>query len=136
MSSVFEAPRQLDVEGVEVEVADALEELGGPGVGQGLGQLVAPSLVFGLQGAELGDGGGPPLRPQPAVLRALDGPPPSPLPDGLAVVAGPGQDVPQRAAKQPAPRTDCRAQRGLEVVGVVRAKRHQEREQAQDDSPY
>ena len=41
-------PRQLDVEGVEVDVVDALEQLGGPGVGQGLGQLVAPSLVFGL----------------------------------------------------------------------------------------
>ena len=34
--------------------------LGRPGVGQGLGQLVAPSLVFYLQGAELVDGVGPP----------------------------------------------------------------------------
>ena len=65
-----EAPRQLDVEGVEVDIADALEELGGPGVGQGLGQLLAPGLVLGLQLAELVDGVGPPLRPRPAVLRA------------------------------------------------------------------
>ena len=42
--SVFRIPylsetsRQIDVEGVEGDVADALEELGGPGVGQGLGQ--------------------------------------------------------------------------------------------------
>ena len=56
---------------VEVEVAQhAPEELGGPGVGQGLGELVAPSLVFRLQGAEFVDGVGPPLRPGPAVLRA------------------------------------------------------------------
>ena len=32
----LEPPRQLDIEGVEVDVAHALEELGGPGVGQGL----------------------------------------------------------------------------------------------------
>ena len=43
-----EAPGELDVEGVEVELADPLEELGRPGVGQGFGQLVAPSLVLGL----------------------------------------------------------------------------------------
>ena len=49
--------------------------------GQGLGQLVAPGLVFGLEGAELADGVGPPLRPRPAVLRAHDGA------DGLAGVA-------------------------------------------------
>ena len=54
-----EAPRQLDVEGVEVDVADPLEELGGSGFGQGLGQLVAPGLVLGLQLAELGHGRGP-----------------------------------------------------------------------------
>ena len=41
-SVASEPPRQLDVEGVQVDVADPLEELGGPGVGQGLGQLVAP----------------------------------------------------------------------------------------------
>ena len=38
---------QLDVEGVEVDVADALEELGGPGVGEGLGQAgssIAPTV--------------------------------------------------------------------------------------------
>ena len=40
-SVASEPPRQLDVEGVEVEVADLLEELGGPGVAQALGQLVA-----------------------------------------------------------------------------------------------
>ena len=34
-------------------VADLLEELGGSGVGQGLGQLVAPRLVLGLQLAEV-----------------------------------------------------------------------------------
>ena len=50
----------------------------GAGVGQGLGELVAPSLVFGLEGSELVDGVGPPLRPRPAVLRPLEGP------DGLA----------------------------------------------------
>ena len=33
------------------------------------GQLVAPGLVFGLEGAELADGVGPLLRPRPAVLR-------------------------------------------------------------------
>ena len=59
-----EAPRQLDVEGVEVDVADALEELGGSGVGQGLGQTVSPGLVFGLQGPELGQGRDPPRRPR------------------------------------------------------------------------
>ena len=42
------------------------------------GELVAPSLVFGLEGSELVDGVGPPLRPRPAVLRPLEGP------DGLA----------------------------------------------------
>ena len=52
-SVASEPPRQLEVEGVEVDVADALEELGGPGVGQGLGQSVAPGLVLGLQLAEL-----------------------------------------------------------------------------------
>ena len=45
--------------------------------GQSLWELVAPGLVFGLQGAEL-EGVGPPLRPRSAVLRALEGP------DGLA----------------------------------------------------
>ena len=53
-SVASEPPRQLDVEGVEVDVADALEELGGSGVDQGLGQTVSPSLVFVLQGPELG----------------------------------------------------------------------------------
>ena len=51
-------------EGVEVDVVDALEELGGPGVGQGLGQPVAPGLVLGLQGPELGQGRSPPPRPR------------------------------------------------------------------------
>ena len=78
VSVAAEAPWQLNVEGVEVDVADMLEQLGGPGVGQGLGQLVAPRLVFGLEGSELVDGVGPPLRPRPAVLRPLEGP------DGLA----------------------------------------------------
>ena len=54
-----------------------LEELGGPGVGQGLGQLVAPGLVLGLQLAELGHGRGPArragLRPRRALRPLLDG---------------------------------------------------------------
>ena len=65
VSVAAEAPRQLDVEGVEVDVADVLEELGGPGVGQGLGQTVSPGLVFLLQGPELGQGRDPPRRPRP-----------------------------------------------------------------------
>ena len=69
VSVAAEPPRQLDVEGVQVDVADALEELGGPGVGQTLGQTVAPGLVLGLQLAEHGDGVGPLLRPRPSVLR-------------------------------------------------------------------
>ena len=43
-----ETPRQLDVERVQVDVADALEELGGPGLGQRLGEPFAPSPVFSL----------------------------------------------------------------------------------------
>ena len=67
-----------------------LEELGGPGVGEGLGQLVAPGLVLGLQGAELVDGVGPALRPRPSVLRRprdRDGA------DGLAGGAARGRDA-------------------------------------------
>ena len=56
LSVSAETAGQLDVEDVKVDVADALEQLGGPGVGQGLGQLVAPGLVFSLQGAELVEG--------------------------------------------------------------------------------
>ena len=48
VSVAAEAPRQLDVEDVEDDGADALEELGGPGVGQRLGQSVAPGLVLAL----------------------------------------------------------------------------------------
>ena len=78
VSVASEPPRQLDVEDVEVDVADPLEERGGPGVGQGLWQLVAPGLVLGLQLAELGHGRGPPLRPRrrpgrPRPRRLLDG---------------------------------------------------------------
>ena len=62
-SVVAEAPGQLEVEGVEIDVADLIEALGGPGVGQGLGDLAAPVLVLGLQGPELGQGRGPPRRP-------------------------------------------------------------------------
>ena len=84
LSVSAETAGQLDVEDVKVDVADALEQLGGPGVGQGLGQLVAPGLVFSLQGAELVVGIGPPRGPCPAVPGALEGP------DGLAgVVAVP-----------------------------------------------
>ena len=45
-SVASEPPRQVDGEDVQVDVADAIEELGGPGVGQGLGQTVAPGLVL------------------------------------------------------------------------------------------
>ena len=58
-SVAAEAPRQLDVEGVEVDVADLVEQLGRPRLGQGLGELVAPVLVLGLQGLEFGQGRGP-----------------------------------------------------------------------------
>ena len=37
-------PRQLDVEDLDVDVAHALDQLRGPGVGQGLGQLPATRL--------------------------------------------------------------------------------------------
>ena len=85
LSVSAETAGQLDIEDVKVDVADALEQLGGPGVGQGLGQLVAPSLVFSLQGAELVEGIGPPRGPCPAVPGALEGP------DGLARrCGGPG----------------------------------------------
>ena len=46
---------------VSRSTSQTFEQLGGPGVGQGLGQLVAPGLVFSLEGAELVDGIGPPL---------------------------------------------------------------------------
>ena len=44
-SVAAESARQLDVEGVEVDVAHALEELGGPGVGQEFRQPVARSRI-------------------------------------------------------------------------------------------
>lgn len=71
LSIASEASGKLNVEGVEVDVADALEQLGGPRVGQGLGELIAPGLILGLQGAELVDSGRPPLRPRPAVFGTL-----------------------------------------------------------------
>ena len=57
-------PRQLDVEGVEVDVVDALKELGGPGVGQGLGQVVSPSAPARAlpRGQVLGSEARPPER--------------------------------------------------------------------------
>ena len=74
-SVASEPPRQPEVvELVEVDVEDAVEKLGGPGVGQGLGELVAPLAVFVLQGAEGVDGVGPPLRSRPAIPRALERP--------------------------------------------------------------
>ena len=81
LSVSAEAPRQLDVEGIQVDVADALEQLGGPGLGQGLGQSVAPRLVFSLQGAELVDGIGPLLGPGAAATDDRNG---RELADGLA----------------------------------------------------
>ena len=42
---------------------------GSPRVGQGLGELVAPVLVLGLQGPELGQDRGPPRRPGPRPSR-------------------------------------------------------------------
>ena len=45
VSVAAEAAGQVDVEGVEVEVAHLGEAFGGPRVGQGLGELVAPVLV-------------------------------------------------------------------------------------------
>ena len=51
-----EPSRQLDIEGVEVDVADLLEQLGGAGVGQGVRQMIAPRLVLGQQSAELREG--------------------------------------------------------------------------------
>lgn len=50
VSVAAEAPGQFDVEGVEVDVADALEQLGGSGSWPGAsGRLLAPGLVLGLQ---------------------------------------------------------------------------------------
>ena len=69
LSVSAEAPRQLDDEDVQVDVADALEELGSPGAGQGLGQSVAPRLVLALESAKHSNGVGPLLRPRPSVLR-------------------------------------------------------------------
>ena len=43
-----EPARQLDVEGIEIDLGHLLEELGGPGVGQALGQVVPPGLVLAL----------------------------------------------------------------------------------------
>ena len=60
-----EPPRQLDVERVQVDVAHALEELGGPGLGQGLGQSVAPGLVLALESAKHSNGVGRRRRPAP-----------------------------------------------------------------------
>ena len=65
LSVSAETPRQLDVEGVEVDVADALEELGSAGVGQGLGQLVTGQSTGsrtgtapgGTSGGEVSGGG-------------------------------------------------------------------------------
>ena len=54
VSVAAETEEQVDVEGVEVEGAHLVEAFGGPGVGQGLGELVAPVLVLGLQGLEFG----------------------------------------------------------------------------------
>ena len=69
-----EPPRQLDVEGVEVDVGDPVEEFGRAAVLESLGQRLAPLGVFGLESLEDGDSVGPLLGPRPSVLRALVGP--------------------------------------------------------------
>ena len=46
-SVAAEPLRQLDVEGVEVDIADVLKELGGPGLDQRLGQLVLSADRWG-----------------------------------------------------------------------------------------
>ena len=65
--------RSLDVEGVEIHVADFLEQRGRGGVGQGLGQPVAPSLVFALQLSQLVDRPSPPGGAGERSRRLLDG---------------------------------------------------------------
>ena len=73
-TSVSMRTTQPPNEGVQVELADLLEELDRPGLGQGLGELVLPVPVFVLQGPELGQGRGPPRRPRfrPGRARVLD----------------------------------------------------------------
>ncbi len=44
-----EPSRQLDIEIVEVDVAYLLDQFDGAGVGQGIGPMIAQSLVLGLQ---------------------------------------------------------------------------------------
>ena len=109
-----EPPRQLDVEGVEVDVADPLEELVGPGLGQGLGQSVAPRLVFSLQGAQLLDGRGPPLGTGAASADDRDG---RELADGLAgreagpvssLALGAALRVPTRSVRKYTPRAQLK----------------------------
>ena len=62
VSVAAETAGQVDIEGVEVESAHLVEAFGGPGAGQGLGELVAPVLVLGLQGPEFGRPGPRPGR--------------------------------------------------------------------------
>jgi hypothetical protein len=51
------------VEGVEIEIDDSLQSLGGGVVAQVFWLRVAPSGVFGLQGEEFGDRVAPTPRP-------------------------------------------------------------------------
>ena len=83
VSVASEAPRQLDVERVEVDVADALEELGGPGIPPGTRGAVraTPRIRLAAAGAPRprrstfhfrGSRVGSPLRPALDVPRQLD----------------------------------------------------------------
>src|ERR1700730_8072054 len=62
-SIASKATRRLDFsENVKIELDDGLESLGGGAVTKAVGQGVAPSCVFGLQGEQFGDGVVPSLR--------------------------------------------------------------------------
>lgn len=69
-----EASRELQVDLVEVEVADGLQELGGAAFGLGFRQGVEPRLVFRLEGPERLDGVRPSLGPRASICGALVGP--------------------------------------------------------------
>ena len=63
VSITSKATWRLDIgEDAEIEFDDGLESLGGGAVAKAVGQSVAPSGVFGLQGEQFGDGVVPSLR--------------------------------------------------------------------------